>query len=142
MNTNRAAAEFDAVHHDVVMLAANFFRVGLEQRDVLRHGRGERMMAGIPAVLFLIETEQREIDDPQEIESIGGDGQLALRFQDVRAIETDLAENFAGVEPLIGGEQNQIAFFDFQVFESAPAFSASLKNFTMGDFHSPPSTLM
>ena len=61
MNTNRAAAEFHAVHDHVVMLAADFLRIGLEQRNVLRHRRGERMMAGIPAVLFLVETEQREI---------------------------------------------------------------------------------
>ena len=68
MDTNRAAAEFHAVDHDVVVLAANFLRVGLEQRDVLGHGRGERMMARIPAVLFPVEAEQREFNHPQEIE--------------------------------------------------------------------------
>ena len=43
--TEEATTEFDAVEHDVVMLAADFFRIGLEQRNVLRHRRGERMMA-------------------------------------------------------------------------------------------------
>jgi hypothetical protein len=37
-------------------------------------------MARIPAVLFLVEAEQREIDDPEEIESVRGDVELALAF--------------------------------------------------------------
>ncbi len=40
--------------------------------------------------------------------------QLPLPFQNVGAIQPDLAEDFAGVQPLVGGEQNQIAFLDFQ----------------------------
>src|SRR6202000_390187 len=114
VNTNRAAAEFDAVHNHVIMLAADFFRIGLEKRNVLAYRRGERMMAGIPAVLFAIETEERELDHPQEIETVGRNNKLPLPLQNVGAIETNLAEDFAGREPLIGGEQNQIAFLDLQ----------------------------
>ena len=78
------------------------------------HRRGERMMAGIPAVLLAVETEQRKFDDPQEIEPVGIDRQLALRLEHVGAIKPDLAQNFAGVEPLVGGEQDQVAFLDCQ----------------------------
>src|SRR6185437_10891794 len=106
VNTNRAAAEFNAVHNDVIVLATDFFRVGFEQRDILAHGRGKRMMAGIPAILLAVEAEQREFDDPEEIKLIARDGELALPLQNIGAIETNLAENFAGSEPLIGGEQN------------------------------------
>ena len=66
MDPDRSAAQFHAVDHDVVMLAADFFRVGFEKRNILGHRRGERMMAGIPAVLFVIEAEQREIRRPTE----------------------------------------------------------------------------
>src|ERR1035437_434068 len=112
MNTNRATAEFDAVHDHVVVLAANFLRIGLEQRDVFRDRCGERMMAGIPAVLFAIKAEQRKFDDPEEIKLVGGNNELPLPFQNVGAIQTNLAENFAGVQPLVGGEENQVTFLD------------------------------
>jgi hypothetical protein len=46
---------------------------------------------------------------------------LPCVFQNVGAIQPDLAENFARVQPLVGGEQNQIAFLDFQ-FEVSAAF--------------------
>ena len=70
------------------------------------------MMAGIPAVLFAVETEQRKFDDPKEMKLVVRDGQLALAFERVRAIEADFAQDFAGGQPLIGGEQNQIALLD------------------------------
>ncbi len=115
MDTDRATAEFHAVHHDVVVLAADFLGVGLEQRDVVGHGCGERMMAGIPAVLFAVEPEQRKFDDPEEIELIRRNRQLALRLEHVGAIEPDLAEDFARGQPLIGGEQDQVAFLDLEL---------------------------
>ena len=94
------------------MLAANLLRIGLEQRNILGHRRGERMMAGIPAVVLAVETEQRKFHDPEEVELMRINRQLALPFQNLGAIQTDLAEDFAGVQPLVGGEQNQIAFLN------------------------------
>ena len=61
------------------------------------------MMAGIPAVLLLVETEQRKIYHPEEIETVGGNRKPPLRFQNVRAVEPDFAKDFAGGEPLIRG---------------------------------------
>ena len=73
-------------------------------------------MARIPAVLFLVETEQRKIYDPEEIKPVRINRQFPLPSQNVGAIQPDLAENFARVQPLVSGEQNQIAFFDGQFF--------------------------
>ena len=112
MDTDRAAAEFDAIHDDVVMLAANFFRISFQQRDVFRDGCGERMMAGIPAVLFAIKAEQRKFDDPEKIKLLRIYHELPLPFQNLGAIKANLAEDFASVQPLVGGEENQIAFLN------------------------------
>ena len=51
-------------------------------------------------------------------------------------------EHFAGDVPFVRGEENQIAFFDPQALSRSASFSASVKNFTIGDFHSPFSILM
>ena len=42
------------------------------------------------------------------------DGQLSLPLQYFRAIQPDLAEDFAGGEPLIGREQDEISFLNFK----------------------------
>ena len=115
VNADGAAAQFDAVDHDVVMLAAHFFGIGGQQRNVLRHRRGERMMAGIPAVLFLVEGQQAGNPPPRENQSGWRSiASLPRHFQNVGAIEADFAQDFAGVEPLVRGEENQVAFLDFQ----------------------------
>ena len=72
------------------------------------------MMAGIPTVLLAIETQQRKFNDPEKIKPVGGNRQLALRLQNVGAVQTDLAEDFARVQPLVGGKQNQITLLDGQ----------------------------
>ena len=51
------------------------------------------------------------------------------------------AQYFARDVPFVRREQNEVAFFDFQFVASA-SFSASEKNFTIGDFHSPFSILI
>src|SRR5438445_176744 len=94
MNTNRTAAQFPTIDHNIIMLPTDLFRIGLQEGNVLSHGRGEWMMARIPAIVFLVETQQREIDDPKKIKTIGGNGQLPLPAQNVRAIKTDLPEDF------------------------------------------------
>src|ERR1043165_4604920 len=116
MNTNRAATQLDAVDDNIIVLAPNLFGIRFKHADVFGDGSGKWMMARIPAILLFIETEQREIDPPKKIESVGWNGELALRFQNVRAIETNASQDFASREPLVGGEQNQIAFFDREFF--------------------------
>ena len=77
MDTNGAAAQLDAVNDDVVMLTANRLGVADQLGDVLLHRRGERVMAGVPAIHLLVEHQQRELDDPEEIELVGRDAHLA-----------------------------------------------------------------
>src|SRR5687767_13638334 len=98
MNTDRAAAQLNAIHHDVIVLATDFLRFSFQERNVRRHRSRERMMAGIPAILFAIEAQQRKFNYPQEIKSARVNCELAFSLQDIRAIETNLAENFAGVQ--------------------------------------------
>src|SRR5581483_5931540 len=115
MNTYRSATQFDAVHDHVVVLAAHLLGIAEQQRDVLGHRCGERMMAGVPAVLFLVEAEEREIHDPEEFELVGGNAELPLLLQHVGAVEANLAKNLAGGQPLVGGEENEIALLDGQL---------------------------
>ena len=58
---------------------------------------------------------------------------LALGFENVGAIEADFAEDFAGVEPLVGGEQNQIALLDFEFFGQG-GFFGGVEKFDDGGF--------
>src|SRR2546425_11635503 len=78
VDTDRAAAKLDAIDHDIVMLSTHLFGIALQKRDVLSHRSSERMMAGVPAILLFIETEQGKIDDPKEIKAVWIDVQLAL----------------------------------------------------------------
>src|SRR4029077_15056153 len=116
MNSDRAAPQLDSVDHDIIVLAPDFAGVGFEERDVLGHGGREWMVAGIPAVLLLVEAQQREVHEPKEIKIVGWDVQLSLCFEQVGAIKADFAQNFARAEPLVGGEEDQIAFFQCQLF--------------------------
>ena len=58
---------------------------------------------------------------------------LPCAFQNVGAIQADLAEDFAGIQPLVGGEQNQIAFLDFQ-FRRERGFFRVVEKFHDGRF--------
>ena len=73
-------------------------------------------MTGVPAVHLLVEHQQREVDHPEEIELVGRDGHLAHLGKFLGAVEADFAEDFAGVEPFVGGEQDEIALFDAHFF--------------------------
>src|SRR5204863_9268818 len=100
------------VYDDIIVLTPNFFRIAGQQGNVFLHRGGKRMMAGIPAVLFLVETQEWELNDPEEIELVRRDRQLALGFQYIGAIELDASDNFAGGKPLIRGKQYQITLFN------------------------------
>ena len=56
----------------------------MEILNIIGHGRGERVMAGIPAVHFAVEAEERKFNHPQEIELGRVNGELALRIQSAR----------------------------------------------------------
>ena len=122
VNADGAAAKLGAIDDDIVVLASHFFRIALEERHIFGDGRGEGMVAGIPAVLFLVKAQEGKIDDPKEIELVRRDDEFALAFQDFGAVEANAAENLAGIEPLIGGEENQVAFSNRQFADEGLLF--------------------
>ena len=66
MDTDAAAAQLGAVQDDVVGFGPDFAGIGVQQRDILVHRAGERMMHGHEAVVFLVVFEQREFGDPEQ----------------------------------------------------------------------------
>ena len=99
------------------------------------------MVARVPTIHLLIKGEQREVDHPQEVELIRRDLQFAERHQFPRRIQANFAKDFTGVQPFIGSKENEVALFDFQLLLQGRLFGFT-ENFTIGDFHSPLSTLM
>ena len=71
-NTDRASADLNAVHDEIVGIGTDATRVGVHQREVLALGRRERMVHRIVTLRLVIPFEQREIDDPQRREPVVG----------------------------------------------------------------------
>ena len=122
VDTNRAAAQLNTVHDNVIMLAANLLRIRLEHRNVFSHRRGEGMVTGVPPVLFFVEAEKGEINNPKKIKTSSGNGKLAGCFQKLGAVEAELAEDLARRQPLIRGEQDQVTFFNRQFLAESRFF--------------------
>src|SRR5437879_9667742 len=66
MDPDAAAAELDAVEHEIVGLRADSERVPLETLEVLVGGRREGMVHGDVAARVRIALEEREVDHPEE----------------------------------------------------------------------------
>lgn len=71
-NTDRASADLNAVHDEIVGIGTDATRIGVHQREVLALGRRERMVHRIVTLRLVIPFEQREIDDPQRREPVVG----------------------------------------------------------------------
>src|ERR1039458_3931793 len=71
MDTNRAAAEFLAVEHQVVRECASLERRGIEHRKIVGIRRGERMVHGNHALVVGAVIEEWEIDHPQKVKLVG-----------------------------------------------------------------------
>ncbi len=71
MDTDRAAAGFRAVDHQVVGLRAAFAGIGGQQPQVLSSRGRERMVHGGPSLLFFVPGEHWKLDDPGEVPGIG-----------------------------------------------------------------------
>ena len=63
---DRAAADLDAVQHEVVAPAVDAPGIGLEVRQVLVARPGEGVVRGGPDARLLVELEERRVDHPQE----------------------------------------------------------------------------
>ena len=62
--SDAAPCDLLPITHQIVLLAADRAGVGLQQRQVLRHGRGELVVARVPALPLLIPLEEGEINHP------------------------------------------------------------------------------
>ena len=89
MNTNRARAQFHAVQHQVVRLGAAARRIGGQLLEILVMHRSERMMRRVPAILFVVPFEHREIHHPEELEILGVE-QLVAVVVLLRGVQTQL----------------------------------------------------
>src|SRR5687767_1827068 len=96
------------------MLATDFLGIAFQQGHVLGNRRGEWMMARVPSVLLFVETEQWKVHDPEKIETVCRNVELALAAKKLRAIKPNLAENLTGGQPLVGREEDEVAFLDLE----------------------------
>ena len=116
VDTNGAAAEFDAVEDDVVVLAADFFRRGGKQGFVLLDGRGEGVVGGEEAFLVFVPEHEGKLNDPEEVELIGGNVDFAALLEQAGGFEADAAKDGAGLRPRGGGEEDDVAVLDVEFF--------------------------
>ncbi len=99
VDTDRPAADLDAVEHDVVAARAHRARV-LEGAQ----RRGEGVVQRAPALLGLAPLEHRRVDDPQRaVAALRHEVELAGELQ------PDLAERGGGDVGLVGHQQQQVA---------------------------------
>ena len=103
MDTHAATAGLEAVHDEVVGVAAHGQRVGVETINVLLDRLCERLVLGGVGLALVIPVEQREVDDPQEVVP------LARDVEGVGHVAAHAAEDFVGGEARAGGEHHEVA---------------------------------
>jgi len=116
VNPDGASAEFDAVEDKVVVLSADGFGVGVEELDVFRDGGGEGVVSCGEFAFFLIIEHEGEFDDPVEIVLVVGDGEFFSFDEELCGFEADAAQDSTGTFPFGSGEEDDVAFFDFEAF--------------------------
>ena len=104
VDTNGAAAQLTAVEDNVVRLGTNLGRIGVQQRNILVHRCGERMVHGYEAVLLLAVLELRELGDPQQLEVV-----LLGKAQTLSQLAAQRAQSDSGGLPVcIGNNEQQV----------------------------------
>ena len=106
VDPDAAAAQLQAIAHQVIAVRDDLARVGLDVLLIacLRHSEG--VVHGVPAPFFLARLEQGEVDDPQEV-------QAALRDRGSTQVVAHQAQDVAGLAPLVGHEEKQVADLGF-----------------------------
>ena len=101
VDSQAAAADFHAVENDIVSHSTDFSVFArFEEGHVIRAGTSEWMVNGIPLLFLFTPAEEREIDDPEEIEG-GRSFESVQHFGDAQA---HAAEGFTSGLPLVGTE--------------------------------------
>ena len=85
VDTDTAAAEFDAVEDNVVCFRTDAAGICIDAFPILFHRHGERMVHGYITVFLLGPLKKREVHDPEEIELVVVDkAQILAQFQGYR----------------------------------------------------------
>ena len=82
VDTDTAAAEFDAVEDNVVCFRTDAAGICIDAFPILFHRHGERMVHGYITVFLLGPLKKREVHDPEEIELVVVDeAKILAQFQ-------------------------------------------------------------
>ena len=145
VNSHAAAADLDAVENDVVGFRPNLgkFASLTSKRHVLGFRSRERMMHRVPFVFLRAPLQQRKIVTQRKSKSEPdwplpecNSNSESLRFA------AGSARALRKRSPICRRAKKIRSPSSIFNFDCNASFSASLKNFTIGDFHSPPSTLI
>jgi len=106
---DRAAAELEPVQHQIVAVTEHLPRVGLDEIDVIVVWTGECVMRGCPPLRFVVELEERWIDDPKELPGVSVPG---LRDEPhlLRDVNTEVREHRVHEVRLSELEADEVAF--------------------------------
>src|SRR5712691_12783058 len=84
VDTDAAAAQLEAVEHDVVGARHRRAGIALHLVDILERRRRERMMPREVALRLLVPLEEREVRYPQKLPGVGRNQVLVLRDADAQ----------------------------------------------------------
>lgn len=105
MDTDRTAADLNAIDHHIVGISADCTRIRVKQRNILRLRRSERMMHSIETLVLLAPLKERKIDNPKTRVLI-----LRTETKLITHLKTKLTELLAGLVGVVAGEnQDKIA---------------------------------
>ena len=112
VDADTAAGRFVAVADQVVRLGPHAARVGVELAQVLDVGVAERVMLGLPAVLFGAPGIKRKLNNPQDV-----DVHRVVKFEFPPETHSEIGEGCRHHRRLIGHEKQQVAVFSVELFD-------------------------
>ena len=112
MNPDRSATEFVSVQNDIISLGSQVIEFSVAKLLlVFFEGAGKGVVNCNVATLFFIESKERELGNPKEIE-------CGISFEKVLILgnfKSDSTQDITSRFPLVGGEKNQITRLDIKL---------------------------
>ena len=113
VDAQRAAADLDAVDHQVVGARARRARVGAQPLQVRLRRRGERVVHRLPALARRVALEQREVHHPQRPPAV------LAQIELVREQRPQVRQRGVDRRRVAGAEQQQVAGCSAGAFQQA-----------------------
>src|SRR5262252_8315400 len=66
VEADRSSADLDAVEDEIVAVAEDLARIGVQEVHALVVGARERVVSGDPSLALLVVLEEGRVDDPEE----------------------------------------------------------------------------